>query len=229
MEMHGQNSGLILYQKKVSHFAGGRLNIDAVHDYATVHLDQRYAGGFSRTKLVPAIARPLKLVEKGGVVSLPASANADSTLDVLVEAMGRINYGRVPVDRKGICSSVALQGEDGQAQELLDWNTFLLPLDRPFIEALRPTTSPQNRQRPGCFFKLVLKLDRLGDTYIDMRAWTKGVVWVNGHNLGRYWRLGPQTRLYCPAPWLRHGRNEIVIFDLHQTRASALTLERTLA
>ena len=44
----------------------------------------------------------------------------------------------------------------------------------------------------------------------------KGVVWVNGHNLGRYWEVGPQHSLYCPAPWLKQGMNEIIVFDLHQ-------------
>ena len=63
-------------------------------------------------------------------------------------------------------------------------------------------------------------LDETGDTYIDMSAYTKGIVWVNGHNLGRYWNVGPQYRLYCPEPWLKKGNNEILIFDLHQLEAA---------
>jgi beta-galactosidase len=55
------------------------------------------------------------------------------------------------------------------------------------------------------------------------------VVWVNGHNLGRYWNIGPQERLYCPAPWLRQGDNEIIIFDLHQIEAGPVELARTLS
>jgi beta-galactosidase len=71
-------------------------------------------------------------------------------------------------------------------------------------------------------------LDKVGDTYVDMTAWTKGVVWVNGHNLGRYWTIGPQHRLYCPAPWLRQGKNEVMVFDLHQTEAAPISLASTL-
>jgi beta-galactosidase len=55
------------------------------------------------------------------------------------------------------------------------------------------------------------------------------MVWVNGHNLGRYWNIGPQERLYCPAPWLRRGDNEIIIFDLHQIEARPVELARTLS
>ena len=61
-----------------------------------------------------------------------------------------------------------------------------------------------------------------------MQHWTKGVVWVNGNNLGRYWNLGPQQRLYCPAPWLKAGANEIIIFDLHQVVPASIALEHTL-
>jgi beta-galactosidase len=79
------------------------------------------------------------------------------------------------------------------------------------------------------FFKVTLMLDEIGDTYLDMRHWTKGVVWVNGHNLGRYWHIGPQTRLYCPAPWLVRGANNVLIFDIHQTEARPVELVRTLS
>ena len=56
-------------------------------------------------------------------------------------------------------------------------------------------------------------LSETGDTYLDMRNWGKGSVWVNGHHLGRYWYIGPQQTLYVPAPWLRRGSNEIVVFE----------------
>ena len=55
-----------------------------------------------------------------------------------------------------------------------------------------------------------------------MTGYRKGVVWVNGHNLGRYWDIGPQKRLYCPASWLKAGANDVVVFDLHQTTAAPL-------
>lgn len=52
-----------------------------------------------------------------------------------------------------------------------------------------------------------------GDTFLDLRGWGKGVLWVNGHNLGRFWQAGPQQTLYCPGPWLKPGENEVVVFQ----------------
>jgi beta-galactosidase len=85
-----------------------------------------------------------------------------------------------------------------------------------------------NPRRSGLFFRARFELDATGDTYLDMSGWTKGVVWVNGHHLGRYWHIGPQQRLFCPAPWLRQGENVVTIFDLHQTHAEPVDLMRTL-
>ena len=55
--------------------------------------------------------------------------------------------------------------------------------------------------------------DEIVDTFINMEDWTKGVVWVNGINLGRYWNIGPQVTLYLPAPFLNPGTNEIIVFE----------------
>jgi beta-galactosidase len=63
----------------------------------------------------------------------------------------------------------------------------------------------------------VFSLKEVGDTYINMSAWGKGHVWLNGHNLGRYWNIGPQQTLYIPAQWLKKGKNEIVVFELNKT------------
>jgi beta-galactosidase len=88
------------------------------------------------------------------------------------------------------------------------------------VAALEPGAG--DASRPGVFFRGAFTLDGPADTYIDMTGYRKGVVWVNGHNLGRYWDIGPQTRLYCPAPWLKAGRNDVIVFDLHKTEASPL-------
>jgi beta-galactosidase len=72
------------------------------------------------------------------------------------------------------------------------------------------------------FYRGSFELSKCGDTWFDMRGWTKGVVWVNGHNLGRYWWIGPQQTLYVPGPWLRQGRNDIVVLELLSTRGANL-------
>jgi beta-galactosidase len=64
------------------------------------------------------------------------------------------------------------------------------------------------------FWRATVKIDHPGDTFLDMRPWGKGFVWVNGHNMGRYWNIGPQQTMYVPGPWLKAGENEIVILDL---------------
>jgi beta-galactosidase len=96
---------------------------------------------------------------------------------------------------------------------LMNWDVYGFPMDDEFIRSLKPGT---NLSKPGVFFKGSFTLSDTADTFIDMTNFVKGTVWVNGRNLGRYWEIGPQQRLYCPASWLRKGENEIIIFDLHK-------------
>ena len=67
---------------------------------------------------------------------------------------------------------------------------------------------------PPTVYRGTFRLDSIGDTWLDLRGWGKGVVWVNGHNLGRFWDIGPQRTLYLPGPWLRRGANEVIVLDL---------------
>ncbi|WP_229070725.1 beta-galactosidase [Actinoplanes sp. DH11] len=222
MEMYGQSFGFILYRRTLPGYARANLTVNAVRDYATVFLDGVYQGGISRQAVTSAYTGPLGIVSGTAALPLQASATANPTLDILVEGMGRNNFGRYVVDRKGITTSVSLGGT-----ALTGWQTFSLPVDEAYVAGLRPVLS--NPSRPGIFFKATVTLTETGDTYLDMSRWTKGVVWVNGRNLGRYWKIGPQHRLYCPAPWLRTGANEIVVFDLHQTQAQPITFEDSLS
>ena len=214
-EMLGQSYGFALYRTKID--GGGALDIRWVHDYATVFVDGRYQGGFSRPLVPAAEAKKLNVTNNNAPLTLTTSG---STLDILVEGLGRTNYGQAIVDRKGILESVSLAGKP-----LTGWQIFPLPLDD--LGSLRPVTTDPTR--PGLFFRAALRLAAIGDTYLDMSGWTKGVVWVNGHNLGRYWEIGPQRRLFCPGPWLRPGPNEIVVFDLHQTKPQPISFARTLS
>jgi beta-galactosidase len=213
MEMHGQNSGFVLYRTRLAG-KGGRLDIRWVHDYATVFVDGEYVGGFSRTLIPGDVSTALNVTNNNAPLDIPAG----QTLEILVEGLGRTNYGHALVDRKGILEAVYVDGA-----ELTDWQLFRLPLDD--LCSVRPSRD----NRPGQFFRASIDVPKVGDTYVDLSGWTKGVVWVNGHNLGRYWAIGPQHRLYCPAPWLRRGPNEVVVFDLHQTDPQPITFERTLS
>ncbi len=196
MESYGQNHGFILYRTKLLGHRGGKLTATDLRDYAIVYADGRYVGTMDRTK------------GETTALDIPKAEPANQTLDILVEAMGRINYGPRLLDRKGITERVTLN-----SITLMGWDVHLLPMDEDYLRFLRYARRPA--ERPGNFFRGRFDLRATGDTYLDMSGWKKGVVWVNGHNLGRYWEIGPQKRLYCPAPFLKTGANEIVVFDLH--------------
>jgi beta-galactosidase len=199
MEMFGQKGGFILYRTKLIGHKKGKLRITELHDYATIFVDGKYIGKLDRA-------------QAENIIELPASTTENPELEILVEGMGRINFAEYMIDRKGITDRVSLNG-----MTLMNWEVFTLPFDETYITDLK--FSSTEAKRPGVFFKGEFELTTVGDTYIDVSQWKKGVVWVNGHNLGRYWNIGPQFQLYCPAPWLKKGKNEIVIFDIHQLEA----------
>ncbi|MCX5208321.1 beta-galactosidase [Kitasatospora sp. NBC_00240] len=229
METYDQNSGFVLYTKQLGGYSGGQLSIRWVHDYATVSLAKRYVGGLYRSSLPSAVATALNVAVNNATLALPTGSTTGSNpqLDILVEGLGRTNFGHALVDRKGILESVALQNAGSLTGTLTGWQTTLLPMTDAFVANLTPrVTDPQ---RPGIFFRATVNLTQVGDTYLDMSGWTKGVVWVNGRNLGRYWQIGPQQRIYCPAPWLVQGANQIVIFDLHQVQPARISLHSVLS
>jgi beta-galactosidase len=224
-EMYGQAFGFVLYRKRLGHYRGGALDLGDVHDYAAVFMNGKYAGGLSRTHMPQHRALPLN-VSHCKPIALPAAPGGAAVLDILVEGMGRVNYGHAMIDHKGLVDPVVLSDATGSSEVLKDWEIFLLPISTSFVENLRPVCADPDRA--GLFFRATLTLDAPVDLYLDMSDWTKGVVWVNGHNLGRYWNIGPQMRLYCPAPWLKRGDNTVTIFDLHQLEAKPIGLASTL-
>jgi len=205
--LFGQGQGMVLYRRKI-HGKGGALRIDGMRDYATVFSNGRYVDYLSRMQH-PSL-------RAGDSVELPAAkARAQAELEILVDSFGHVGYGPAMADRKGIVGSIRLNDE-----ELQGWDVHSLPLDASWLAGLRPLRGTATR--PGLFFRAKLALDEVGDTYVDMSAWHKGYLWVNGHLLGRYWQLGPQQRLYCPASWLRRGDNDLLVLDMHRTEAAPI-------
>ncbi|HEY1089886.1 MAG TPA: beta galactosidase jelly roll domain-containing protein, partial [Burkholderiaceae bacterium] len=140
---------------------------------------------------------------------------AGATLDILVENLGRINFGaKLAEDHKGISRSVKL----GQ-QELLDWSIYSLPLAQ--LDRLQATLEVAGGP---VFFRGQLKLDKPVDSFLDTRGWGRGQVWVNGRLLGRFWHIGPQQTLYLPAAWLKAGDNQVTLLT-HQPPAHELRLQ----
>jgi len=198
MEYLGQNQGFILYRTAFRGHYSGKLKLWELHDYADIHVDGKLIGTLSRAR-------------KEDTIEIPKSDPPAQTLDILVEGMGHINFSQHMIDRKGITDRVTLNG-----MTLMDWMIYPLPMDAKDIARLK--FEPLGEAgRPDSLLRGSFVLGGLGDTYLDMSGWKKGVVWVNGHNLGRYWEIGPQKRLYCPAPFLKKGRNEIIVFDLHRS------------
>ncbi|HVT84368.1 MAG TPA: beta-galactosidase [Chitinophagaceae bacterium] len=205
MEAFDQNQGLILYRTKLIGHKSGKLTITEPHDYALIFLNGKFIDTIKRD---------------GGkwTVNLPKTEVENPELDILVEAMGHVNFGQYIIDRKGITDRVTLNG-----MTLMEWETYLLPMDEKFIQ--QNVTGSQRslvESKPGIFFDGYFDIDKTGDTYFDMSHYSKGIVYVNGHNLGRYWNIGPQHRLYCPATWLKKGTNHIIVFDLHQLQAATI-------
>jgi beta-galactosidase len=200
MEQYDQASGCILYRTKLP--AGGEagLAIRELHDYALVLLDGKKIATLDRRKNQHSTV-------------LPAHA-AGATLDILVDAFGRVNYGRDIHDRKGITEKVELTTGD-ETKELTGWEIFNCPLDAAQLQSLR---FERGTNGLPTFYRATFNLAQTGDTFLDLGVWGKGVVWVNGHNLGRYWNIGPQQTLYCPGPWLKSGRNEMVVFEVNGAR-----------
>ena len=146
------------------------------------------------------------------------SVDPDATLDILVENNGRINYGPYLIDnRQGITEKVTLNNE-----EVVDWKMYKFPfnslqgfqfmnLSNPKKEKGKLSIAFDNDE--PTLSKGIFTLTKTGDTFLDMRDFGKGFVFVNGHNLGKYWNIGPQQTIYLPGCWLKKGLNSIVVFD----------------
>lgn len=205
MEMLDQAQGCVLYRTRLPAGPEGRLVIRELHDYGLVFLDGQKLATLDRRKNQNSLMLPAR--------------QREATLDILVEAFGRVNYGELMHDRKGITEKVELLTEAG-TRELTNWTAFSLPLDAAHLDRLKfrkqPATGP-------AFHRASFRLNATGDTFLDLSAWGKGVVWVNGHNLGRFWNIGPHQTLYCPGPWLKRGRNEIIVLDLNGTGGRTIT------
>jgi beta-galactosidase len=199
----------MLYRTKLIGHKSGKLKIWEPHDYALVFLNGKFIDTVYRD---------------GGnwSVDLPKTDIENPTLDILVEGMGHINFAQFMIDRKGITERVTLNG-----MTLMNWQVFPLPMDAAFVTKVAHADRGMDN-RNGMFFKGNFSLPETGDTYFDLSNYSKGMVYVNGHNLGRHWNTGPQQRLYCPAGWLKKGDNEIIVFDLLQNDSKPILAFKTL-
>jgi beta-galactosidase len=192
METFGQSYGYILYRTKTKGPVAGELVMNEMRSYARVFVNGKLAG---------TVDRRLKQDR------LRIEAAADSTLDILVEGTGRINFStELRKERQGIGGAVTLAGK-----ELTGWQVFSLPMYD--LSKLQFARAEADSARGPAFYRGRFNLHDTGDTFLDTRGWGKGAVWINGHALGRFWNVGPQQTLYVPAPWIRSGVNDVVVFS----------------
>ena len=188
-----QGYGYVLYRTRIKGGDSGVLSLKDLRDYAIVFINGKRKGVLNRMQKQDSLW-----------VSIP---KGEATLDILVENLGRINYGpNLLKNKKGITQKVSFN-----QKELTKWEMFSLPFNRidsiKFAKTKTPTEMPVLK-------RATFQLNTIGDTYLDMSAWGKGCVWVNGHHLGRYWEIGPQQTLYVPAEWLKKGNNVIEVLEL---------------
>lgn len=193
MEELDQDYGFILYKTTIKgKLEALKLNLQEVRDRALIYLNGKYQG----------------VIDRNNKQEILLSADGpESTLEILVENMARINYGPLLKDPKGITEGVRIGN-----QFLFNWDIYTIPLKD--IENIKYGNG--NKEEYPTFYRGSFEVKEVGDTYLDFEGWEKGVVFINGFNLGRYWKAGPQKRLYLPAPLLKEGTNEIVVFELHK-------------
>lgn len=200
-EQLNQGYGYVLYSKHFNQPLKGKLELPGLRDYATIYINGERVGELNRC-----------FNQYDMDIDIPFNA----TLDILVENFGRINYGeRITQNAKGIISPVRIAGN-----EISDWNMYKLPMaeapalssgkDYVYKNGSSGTSSLKNKP---VIYEGTFNLKDVGDTFIDMDDWGKGIVFINGINIGRYWYAGPQQTLYIPGVWLKKGENKIIIYE----------------
>jgi beta-galactosidase len=206
MERLGQNYGFVCYRFTAGTGGPVRLSVPGIRDRGQVLVDGIERGLLEREHDLTSI-----------VLDIPGPG---ARVDLLVENQGRVNYGPGLADAKGILGDIELG--DRPVRDLTIYPLPLDNLDRLDLAAAPAVTEVELSCPVLCagWFDIA----EIADGYLELAGWTKGVVWVNGFNLGRYWDRGPTRRLYLPGPLLRTGRNELCVLELHRVRRPTVLL-----
>ncbi|MCA1023806.1 glycoside hydrolase family 35 protein [Halobacillus litoralis] len=201
MEEIGQSYGYTLYKTQVHRSGELTMSTENIHDRAFIYIN----GNFQMTVYKNDWENQVTL-------SFPNDRNV---LEILVENMGRANYGEHLTDRKGITKNLWI-GE----QYFFNWEMYAIEMDRlPHDYAL------EKEERYPKFFRGTFDAEGRQDTFIQSEGFTKGNIFINGFNLGRFWNTaGPQQRIYVPGPLLKEKGNELVVLELEGTSAAGVQL-----
>ena len=200
--------GMMIYSTALPEIPVKSLLTADVHDFAQVFIDGKYIGKIDRVKNEKSLLLP--------------AVKKNAQIDILVEGMGRINFGRAIKDYKGIVGQVTLSAEIDNNEVVWTpriWNNVMIPdsyenavtaLGYEKINIENPTDLDTKRG----YYRGYFNLSKVGDTFLNFETWGKGQVYVNGHAMGRFWSIGPQQTLYVPGCWLKKGKNEIIVLDI---------------
>jgi beta-galactosidase len=197
MEAYNQGRGCILYRTALPAGPAAELSAKEARDFAWVFLDAKLAGTMDRRSRQYRVHIPQR--------------QAAARLDILVEAMGHINFGPEVHDRKGLHGPVVLKTTGAGTVELGPWQVYCLPLDDAMLAGLHWKAG---KAAGPAFWRGTFEVTKPADTFLDVSTWGKGVLWVNGRCMGRFWNIGPTQTMYVPGPWLKPGRNEVIVLDL---------------
>ena len=199
--------GTMIYSTKLPEIKAKSVLTADIHDFGQVFIDGKYIGKIDRVKNEKSLTLP--------------PVRKDAELAIIVEGMGRINFGRAIKDYKGIVGEVTICSEYDNMETTWkpqQWSHIAIPDDyHTAVKAfsLKHLSSPLSllTSKIG-YHRGYFHLKKAGDTFLNFERWGKGQVWVNGHAMGRIWSIGPQQTLYIPGCWLKKGKNEIIVLDI---------------
>ena len=197
--------GTMVYTTKLPDIKAKSILTADFHDFAQVFIDGKYIGKIDRVKNEKSLTLP--------------PVRKDAELAIIVEGMGRINFGRAIKDFKGIVGEVTITSEDDDMETTwkpLQWSNIAIADNYDIaVKTLANKTLPSDKDilKPG-YHRGYFNINKVGDTFLNFETWGKGLVWVNGHAMGRIWSIGPQQTLYIPGCWLKKGKNEVIVLDI---------------
>lgn len=219
----GQGYGFILYQAELTDFPK-EIVMEQVFDRAQVILDSMLIHTYDasledRSSVHVTVNKHLTQETIKDLLQLKSHK-----LEILVENMGRTNIGwDLKKLRKGISGEVKIDDKSHNKWRIYPLEFKPHTLSRIKEKGTWSDVSAERPQGPHLYRGTFQVNDEPQDTFLNMENWTKGVCFINGHNLGRYWIKGPQGTLYVPAPWLQKGQNELIIFELHDYKSAEVS------
>ena len=215
-EAHNLGWGYAAYYTALPELPVSSVLTAEFHDFAQVFIDGKYIGKIDRVKNEKSLTIP--------------PTKAGSSLVIVVEAMGRINFGRAIKDFKGIVGNVTINSKVGKhdvTYSLKGWEKYFVndKYETALLALHRASATENNEYIEGFkedakmmggrgYYRGYFNINKVGDTFLNFETWGKGQVYVNGHAMGRIWSIGPQQTLYIPGCWLKKGKNEVIVLDV---------------